>query len=158
MRFVFIDRVVGVEASRSITTLKNVSAAEDVFADHFPGFPVYPGALVVEAFAQAGRLLIAMSHDFAIVGRLVGLSRVAFSQMVRPGDQLSIHCARRAADDAWRLHARATVGGESVATATLEYVLEPAPPTTPAGREAERLRALAGELQASPLEGAVSRG
>jgi 3-hydroxyacyl-[acyl-carrier-protein] dehydratase len=44
MRFVFVDRVVSAEPRRSIETLKNVSAAEDVFADHFPGYPVFPGA------------------------------------------------------------------------------------------------------------------
>src|SRR5439155_19432349 len=65
MRFVFVDRIVAAEPLLRIDTLKNVSATEDVFADHFPGYPVFPGALVVEAFAQACELLIAMSHDFA---------------------------------------------------------------------------------------------
>jgi 3-hydroxyacyl-[acyl-carrier-protein] dehydratase len=158
MRFVLVDRLAGIEMPRSIATQKNVSVTEDVFADHFPGFPVYPGALVVEAFAQAGRLLIAMSHDFTVVARLVGLTRVAFPRMIRPGDQLAIRCERRAADATWRLDARATVAGETVATATLEYALEPAPQATPAGREAERLRALARELQGAPLEEATLRG
>ena len=70
MRFVFVDRLVSAEPPRHIETLKNVSATEDVFADHFPGYPVLPGALIVEAFAQACQLLIAMSHDFAEVGQL----------------------------------------------------------------------------------------
>ena len=52
MRFAFVDRIVAAEPLRRIDTLKNVSATEDVFADHFPGYPVFPGALVVEAFAQ----------------------------------------------------------------------------------------------------------
>jgi 3-hydroxyacyl-[acyl-carrier-protein] dehydratase len=157
MRFVFIDRLVAVELSCSIATRKNVSAAEDVFADQLPGFPVYPGALVVEAFAQAGRLLIATSHDFTVVARLVGLTRVAFPRMIRPGDQLAIRCERCLADATWRLDARATVAGETVATATLEYALEPAPPAMPAGREAERLRALAGALPGAPREEAAVR-
>jgi len=101
MRFVFVDRVVSAEPRRSIETLKNVSAAEDVFADHFPGYPVFPGALVIEAFAQASQLLIGMSHDFTAVGRLHGLSRVAFGRLVRPGDQLAIRCERRSAEGAW---------------------------------------------------------
>src|SRR5256712_10695126 len=96
MRFVFVDRIVAAEPLRRIDTLKNVSAAEDVFADHFPGYPVFPGALVVEAFAQACQLLIAMSHDFAEIGRLERLSRVAFARPIRPGDQLRIRCERRA--------------------------------------------------------------
>ena len=48
MRFVFVDRIVAAEPLRRIDTLKNVSATEDVFADHFPGYPVFPGALVVQ--------------------------------------------------------------------------------------------------------------
>ena len=90
MRFVFVDRLVSAVPPRHIETLKNVSATEDVFTDHFPGYPVFPGALVVEAFGQASQLLIGMSHDFAEVGRLRRLSRVAFRRQVRPGDQLKV--------------------------------------------------------------------
>ena len=136
MRFVFVDRVVSAEPRRSIETLKNVSAAEDVFADHFPGYPVFPGALVIEAFAQASQLLIDMSHDFTAVGRLHGLSRVAFGRLVRPGDQLAIRCERRPVEGAWVFDASATVDG----------------PQTETARRAECLRAFARELQRSPGE------
>jgi 3-hydroxymyristoyl/3-hydroxydecanoyl-(acyl carrier protein) dehydratase len=74
VRFVFVDRIVAVAPGRSVETLRNVSATEDVFADHFPGCPILPGALVVEAFGQAAELLIGMSHDWKKVGRLVRLS------------------------------------------------------------------------------------
>ncbi|PYN33503.1 MAG: 3-hydroxyacyl-[acyl-carrier-protein] dehydratase FabZ [Candidatus Rokuibacteriota bacterium] len=154
MRFVFVDRLVSAEPRHHIETLKNVSATEDVFADHFPGYPVFPGALVVEAFAQASQLLIGMSHDFAAIGQLSRLSRVAFRRQVRPGDQLWIRCERRPGDEAWVLDASATVEGRRAATATLEYTLEPAQPGTDAARQAERLRALARELQRS-TEGVV---
>ena len=151
MRFVFVDRIVGAEPGRRIETLKNVSATEDVFADHFPGYPVLPGALLVEAFAQACQLLIAMSHDFAEIGRLEHLSRVAFARPVRPGDQLRIRCERRAGEDVWTLDATATVEGVRVAAATLEYRLERAVPSTGAGQQADRLRALQRELQPAPF-------
>jgi hypothetical protein len=55
VRFLFVDRIVDVEPSRRIDTLKNVAGLDDVFADHFPGYPVLPGALVVEAFAPGRR-------------------------------------------------------------------------------------------------------
>jgi 3-hydroxyacyl-[acyl-carrier-protein] dehydratase len=152
MRFVFVDRVVSAEPRRSIETLKNVSAAEDVFADHFPGYPVFPGALVIEAFAQASQLLIGMSHDFTAVGRLHGLSRVAFSRLIRPGDQLAIRCERRPVERAWVFDASATVDGQRVAAARLEYTLELALPQTETARQAECLRAFARELQRSPGE------
>src|SRR5262249_45279595 len=90
MRCVFVDRIVELMPSRRIETLMRVSGLEDVFADHFPGYPVLPGALVVEAFAQASQLLIAASLDFAEVGRLRRLSRAAFRHPVRPGDLLAI--------------------------------------------------------------------
>ncbi|PYM90692.1 MAG: 3-hydroxyacyl-[acyl-carrier-protein] dehydratase FabZ [Candidatus Rokuibacteriota bacterium] len=151
MRFVFVDRIVGADPGRRIETLKNVSANEDVFADHFPGYPVFPGALVVESFAQACQLLIAMSHDFAEIGRLERLSRVAFARPIRPGDQLRIRCERRTGGDAWALDATATVDGVRVAAAVLEYTLERSAPGTGAARQAERLRVLQRELEPASL-------
>jgi 3-hydroxyacyl-[acyl-carrier-protein] dehydratase len=153
MRFVFVDRIVSAEPRRHIETLKNVSAAEDVFTDHFPGYLVYPGALVVEAFAQAAQLLIGLSHEFTAVGRLGGLSRVAFHRAVRPGDQLAIRCERRGLGDAWMLDAAAKVDGQRVAAATLEYTLEPVLPGTESALQAERLRLLAQALERAPRAG-----
>lgn len=158
MRFIFVDRLVAVEPARSIETLKNVSATEDVFADHFPGYPILPGALIVEAFQQAAQLLIAMTHEFATVGRLTRLSRVAFRRLVRPGDQLRLRCDVRSASTTWVLAAKAEVDGRAVATATLEYALEEARADTPAGEQAERLRVLARELQQAPLDLAARGG
>lgn len=152
MRFIFVDRVLALAPGRSIETLKNVSATEDVFADHFPGVPILPGALIVEAFDQAAQLLIATSCDFARVGRLTRLSRVAFRKWVRPGDQLRLRCDVRSAPPAWVLAARAEVEQRCVATATLDYALEDARPDTPAGEQAAWLRALARELAPPPFD------
>ena len=110
MRFLFVDRIVAVDPGRTIETLKNVSATEDVFDDHFPGTPIFPGALVIETFEQASQLLIAISHDFARVGTLRGVHRAAFRHFVRPGDQLRVRCARAGGDDAhWMVTASAEV-------------------------------------------------
>ncbi|HBH00736.1 MAG: hypothetical protein A2X36_02525 [Elusimicrobia bacterium GWA2_69_24] len=140
MRFVFVDRVLDLEPGRAIETIKSVSASEDVFADHFPGFPILPGALIVEAFDQAARLLIAESHGFMRGGRLVRLTRAAFRRFVRPGDQLRVRCERRG--EGWTVVAGATVDGERVATATLEYALEDGP--------ADGFAGLARELRSVP--------
>ncbi len=134
-----------------------MSATEDVFADHFPGYPILPGALVVESFQQAAQLLIAMSHDFTRIGRLTRLARVAFRHFVRPGDQLRLRCERRSAAAGWVLAASADVDGRRVATATLEYALDDAVSGTAAAGEAERLKALVRELRQSPLD-LVPRG
>src|SRR5262245_43927227 len=158
MRFQFVDRIVDVDLSSRIETSTHVAGLDDVFADHFPGHPVLPGALIVEAFAQASQLLIAMSHDFTRIGRLRRLSRVAFGHQVRPGDQLAIRCERRAGGESpWTLEAGAVVGACRVATAMLGYTLEPAEPGTDAGRHAERLRALVRELRPAPV-GSGARG
>ena len=150
MRFVLVDRIVAVEPHRRIDTSKSVSGFDDVFADHFPGYPVLPGALLVEAFGQAARLLIGLSHDFARAGRLRRLSRVAFRHQVRPGEQLAIRCERRAGEGAWVLDAVARVDGRRVAEAVLEYDIEPATRSAEDSACAERLRALARELGALP--------
>jgi 3-hydroxyacyl-[acyl-carrier-protein] dehydratase len=149
MRFVFVDRIVKLDVPRRIETSKHVSGLDDVFADHLPGYPVLPGALVVEAFAQACQLLIALSREFSEVGRLRRLSRVAFRRPVRPGDLLAIRCERRS-DDGWVLDATAMVESRRVAAATLEYELEPVAPGTDAERHATRLGALACELTPVP--------
>src|SRR5260370_40048432 len=157
MRFLFVDRIIAVEPDFAIETLRNVSATEDVFADPFPGCPSPPGALGVEAFAQAAQLLIGLTSDFTRVGRLVRLTRGSFRHFVRPGDQLRIRCERRGGGGAWVVAATADVAERRGATATVEYEGEDARPGTDTGAEAARLRALADEIQRSPLD-LASRG
>src|SRR5262245_60111590 len=156
MRFTFVDRIVVAEPPSRIETSTHVSGLDDVFADHFPGYPVLPGALVVEAFVQAAQLLIGLSHEFTQVGRLRGLSRVAFRHPVRPGDVLAIRCERRAGEAAWVVDATALVNGRRVASAGLEFALEPAAAGTDDGGHAERLCVLARELPRAPV--AVASG
>ena len=157
MRFLFVDRIVSFEPGRTIEILKNVTNSEDMFRDHFPGYPILPGALVVETFEQAGQLLIGLSHDFARVGRLLGVKRAAFRHFVRPGDQLRVTCARAAGDaTAWTLSASGAVDGRRVATATLEFVI---PADADVDRpHAERWREIARVLRASPIEMAGQGG
>jgi 3-hydroxymyristoyl/3-hydroxydecanoyl-(acyl carrier protein) dehydratase len=108
--------------------LKNVSATDDVFDDHFPGVPILPGALLVETFEQATQLLVAVTHDFARVARLDRVSRAGFRALVRPGDQLTVTCHRRDPDGEppsprWTVTATAAVTGQTVATATLDFTV-----------------------------------
>ena len=65
MRFLLIDRITELEPQKSITAVKNLSLAEEYLADHFPGFPVMPGVLMLETLVQAGGWLIRHSEDFA---------------------------------------------------------------------------------------------
>ena len=151
MRFLFVDRIVALDPGGTIEILKNVSATEDVFADHFPGYPILPGALIVETFEQASQLLIAVTHDFARVGRLRGVQRAAFRHFVRPGDQLRVRCARSGGDDGvWMMSASAEVEGRRVASAALDFALVPAVDDDKA--HAERLREAIRVLRAPPVD------
>ena len=158
MRFLFVDRIIVLDPGRTIETLKNVSATEDVFADHFPGHPIFPGALLVESFEQASQVLIGVSHDFARVGRLRGVQRGVFRHFVRPGDQLRVRCVRthrRASgatgdDEGWTLSATAEVDGRRVASALLDFAIVSA---VDADKEhAERLRENVRVLRAAPID------
>ncbi len=128
LRFVFVDRILRLDPGAAIEIVKNVSAAEDVFDDHFPGVPILPGALLVETFEQATQLLVGVTHDFARVARLDRVSRAAFRVLVRPGDQLTVTCRRRdpgpePGGARWTVAATAAVTGRTVATATLDITI-----------------------------------
>ena len=151
MRFVFVDRIIALDPGRTIETLKNVSATEDVFEDHFPAHPILPGALVVETFEQTCQLLIGATHDGARVGRLRAVRRAAFAHFVQPGDQLRVRCARTAGDDdAWTVSAAAEVDGRRVASATLDFAIVPAVGDDKA--HGERVREALRVLRQGPIE------
>ena len=91
--FLLVDRVTEFERSSRIVCHKNVSINEPFFQGHFPGHPVMPGVLVLEALAQAGGLLIQMSKQEDSGGKvfyLVKIDNAKFSNMVVPGDRLDL--------------------------------------------------------------------
>ena len=92
--FLLVDRVVEFEPGKRILAWKNVTGNEPFFQGHFPGHPVMPGVLVVEALAQAGGLLTQLSRDPAELGKdtfyLVKVDNAKFSRMVVPGDRLEL--------------------------------------------------------------------
>lgn len=88
--FLLVDRIIELERGKSITGIKNVTFNEPFFQGHFPGEPVMPGVLILEAMAQAGGILACLS-DQEMIGRLVyfaGVDKARFRRVVRPGDQL----------------------------------------------------------------------
>ena len=92
--FLLVDRVVELEAHKSIVALKNVSINEPFFQGHFEGHPVMPGVLVIEALAQAGGLLTQLSRGTVAADKLfylVKIDNARFSRMVVPGDVLELH-------------------------------------------------------------------
>ncbi len=90
--FLFIDRVVELERKQRIVALKNVSVNEPFFNGHFPGYPIMPGVLIVEALAQAGGALLLTEipdrHSKLMV--FTSIERAKFRRPVTPGDQLKL--------------------------------------------------------------------
>ncbi|HSM87243.1 MAG TPA: 3-hydroxyacyl-ACP dehydratase FabZ [Candidatus Limnocylindrales bacterium] len=90
--FLLIDRVIEIEPMKKIVALKNVTINEPFFQGHFPGFPIMPGVLIVEAMAQAGGTLLLTEVDDRD-GKLMvftGIEKARFRRPVTPGDQLRI--------------------------------------------------------------------
>src|SRR3954452_14390193 len=91
MRFVLIDRITELEPGKSLTAIKNLSLAEEYLADHFPGFPVMPGVLMLEALTQSGAWLVREMEDFAhSVVVLKSAKTIKYGSFVEPGRQLQL--------------------------------------------------------------------
>ena len=124
MRFILVDRILGIEKGREGSFLKNVSQSEDYFADHFPESPIMPGVLILEGFDQAAQILVGCSHDFMCYPQLKQVLRVTFRHFVIPGDQLQIHLQviREEGEEAV-VKATAKVNSRLVAEATLRFTI-----------------------------------
>src|SRR4051812_28989166 len=97
MRYVLLDRITALEPPARARGVKCVSLSDDVFVDHFPGHPVMPGALTLEALAQLGGVLCEATMRLAVNGGrndlhalLVAVERAKFRRLVRPGDRLEL--------------------------------------------------------------------
>ena len=89
--FVLVDRVISIEKNDTLVAIKNVTINEPFFPGHFPGHPVMPGVLQLEAMAQAaGILLLRMSSSEGKVAFFMSADKVKFRRPVVPGDQLRI--------------------------------------------------------------------
>jgi len=123
--FLLVDRVLELEPGKRIVAVKNVSFNEPFFQGHFPGAPVMPGVLIVEALAQAG-VVTALSHP-ANAGKLIlfaGIDKVRFKRVVRPGDVLDLAVGVEMARGAvGRGKAVATVGGDLACRGELMFAL-----------------------------------
>jgi 3-hydroxyacyl-[acyl-carrier-protein] dehydratase len=121
--FLLVDRVTEFEANKRIVGIKNVTINEPFFQGHFPGHPVMPGVLVIEALAQTGGLLTQLSHQSGASGKLFYLVKIdgaKFTKMVVPGDQLQLEVdLKRTIRNMAMYTAVARVAGEHVACAEI---------------------------------------
>jgi 3-hydroxyacyl-[acyl-carrier-protein] dehydratase len=123
-----VDRVLEIEDNKRIVCIKNVTANENFFQGHFPGAPVMPGVLIVEAMAQCGAVLILRDipdreNKLFLFG---GVDKARFRRPVIPGDQLrmEVEIIQRRSNSV-RIRGVATVNGEVVAEADMLSVTVP---------------------------------
>ncbi|MDA0712377.1 MAG: 3-hydroxyacyl-ACP dehydratase FabZ [bacterium] len=91
--FLLIDGVTHIDSQKNIIAYRQINADEPFFAGHFPGFPIMPGVLQIEAIAQAGGILTYFTGDFdpeKHIALLVGVEKAKFRKPVLPGDRLII--------------------------------------------------------------------
>ena len=123
--FLLIDRVIELEPHQRIRAIKNVTINEPFFVGHFPGHPVMPGLLVVEAMAQAGGLLSQLSlaeepEKSEKLFYLVKVDNARFNRMVVPGDQLDFEVVlTRTIRNMAQYDCLARVDGKTVASADI---------------------------------------
>lgn len=121
--FLLVDRVLDYRSGEWIKAVKNISFNEPQFAGHFPGYPVMPGVMVIEAMAQASGVLTQLSRsgrsDDALF-YLVKVDNAKFSRVVVPGDQLVFEChIKKVIKNMTLYQCAASVDGQQVAKADL---------------------------------------
>ncbi len=124
--FLLIDKVIELELGKSITAIKNVTINEPFFNGHFPGNPVMPGVLQIEAMAQAaGVLLLRRGSSEGKVALLMSADKVKFRKAVRPGDQIVITAKllRTRANRIATAEVTSSVDGLVVSSAELMFTL-----------------------------------
>jgi len=122
--FLMVDRILDLDLeAKTVIGLKNVTANEPFFQGHFPGNPIMPGVLIVEAIAQTGGVLACLASSGQterLVVYFMTLDKVRFRRLVRPGDTLIMKIETlRSGSRVWKLKGQAFVGEELACEAEL---------------------------------------
>lgn len=126
--FLLIDKVRDVVANTSCIGIKNITFNEPQFQGHFPGMPIFPGVMIIEAMAQTSGILVGLSMNLIDKGAKVffmGVDGVKFRRKVVPGDALELHVTvLRGGGKVWRFAGRAMVGAELACEATFTAMFD----------------------------------
>ena len=123
--FLLVDRIVELEPGKRAVGLKSVTANEPQFTGHFPGRPIMPGVLMVEALAQtAGVAVLTLEAYRGKLGLFAGIDEVRFRRLVQPGDQLRLEVTVEKLRGMFgRVQAVASVGGEVAVEGKLSIII-----------------------------------
>jgi 3-hydroxyacyl-[acyl-carrier-protein] dehydratase len=121
MRFSLVDKIVELDKGQTISTVKNLSLAEEYLQDHFPGFAVMPGVMMVETLVQSAAWLMRFTEDFKYSTIVLKQSKaVKFNSFVTPGKQLSVNIrTHKWGDEECTFKAAGTIDGESAVSARI---------------------------------------
>ncbi len=124
--FLLVDRIIELEPGKRAVGLKNVTVNEPFFQGHFPGAPVMPGVLVLEALAQVGGCALLCQEQFrGRLAYLAGIDKVRFKRMVVPGDQLLLKVElTKMKGLIGKAQGEATVDGDLVASGEFMFAIE----------------------------------
>lgn len=127
--FLMIDGVINLVPDVEVTGIKNVTGEEDFFEGHFPGHPIMPGVLIVEAMAQTSAILVigTVGKQPGSVVYFMSVDQARFRKPVFPGDRLMLHVVKqRNRGKVWKFKGEARVGDNLVAEATFSaMIVEP---------------------------------
>jgi len=124
--FLLVDRVLEFEVGKTLRALKNVTMNEPCFQGHFPGRPVFPGVLILEAIAQASAILASKGFEDDpgdnIIFLFAGVDRARFKHPVEPGDQLILEVEQtNYKRKIWKYSGRALVDGKLAAESDIIF-------------------------------------
>jgi 3-hydroxyacyl-[acyl-carrier-protein] dehydratase len=124
--FLLIDEVLELEPGERVVARKRVREDEWYLRGHFPGRPVMPGVLIVEAMAQTGAVaVLSEEENRGRIALFAGIDDTRFKRIVQPGDELELECTlEQVRGPVGKGKARATVGGELAARGTLTFAVE----------------------------------